>query len=96
VFRAALASNDRDLVAALTGYLAARLHVAPRTVIAADLPQRLVAAGIGDGLAARAARVLDTLTGARHGGRGAKSDVDDAVAVVEALEEAFVRGESER
>ena len=88
-FRAQTAAPGADLAGAFAAYLAARLDCASAAVIAPDLAQRLVTAGIPDALAARAAALLERLVAARYGGSPSSTDSAAAAATVEELENVF-------
>jgi hypothetical protein len=78
------AKVDRETTAVVE-YLAARLRTTDAAVIAPDLADRLVAAGIGESLARRAAEFVFAATAARYGASaGGRENVDDLVDRLEA------------
>ena len=85
--RSRAAATDRDLADAFSAYLAARLRCSIAEVIAPELPQRLVDAGVPEGLADRTATRLDDLVAVRYG--GAAVDGSPLGELVDALEIAF-------
>ena len=91
---ARLAADAADPTQLMTDALAAHLGVAPAAVIGPKLAARLQAAGVDVELAARAARCVEALVGARFGG-GASARVErqEVAAVLEALDDVFAPAE---
>ncbi|MCE9634653.1 MAG: BatD family protein [Planctomycetes bacterium] len=88
-FRAALASGGEPS-ALFAEFLAAHLRCAPAAVVSTDLAARLVAAGASAELAARAARRLDALIGARYSGAAPDpAAADEALCVANEIQTAL-------
>ncbi len=88
-FRSRTARPGGDVANALTEFLAAQLGCAPAAVIAPDLLDRLVAAGVPESVAARAAAMVERLVATRYGGGAGPSDAAEARALVVELDAAF-------
>jgi hypothetical protein len=73
-FRTRSGDPDADLATAFAEYLSVRLRCPQAAVIAPDLAERLVAAGVPADLASRAATLLEGLVAARYGGGASAAD----------------------
>ncbi len=90
VFCGNIARDEADPAMAFAEFLAARLGCPAAAVIAPDLPQRLLAAGVPTALAERATLALRRWVAARYGAADAEQEDRDALAALAAeLDPAF-------
>ncbi|MEE8107184.1 MAG: hypothetical protein V3T86_16740 [Planctomycetota bacterium] len=86
-FRAQASQPGADLAKLLTEYLGARLGCPAASVISPDLAQRMRAVGVSADVAARTARLIESLVAARYGGSSPdEAAFREANSLVDALE----------
>jgi hypothetical protein len=90
-----LEAPGADPTRALTEALAEHLGVAPAAVVGPGLAARLVAAGVETDLAARTARTVEALVGARFGGAAEGPTRPDVADLLTSLDAALRRAEGE-
>ncbi len=83
-FRTEITRDGADPAAAFADFLAARLGCPAAAVIAPDLTQRLLTAGVPSALAGRAALALHRAVAVRYGAAGARQEDRDALAALAA------------
>jgi len=86
-FHTQAAATGADLERIFTEYLGVRLGCPAAAVISPDLEQRMKAAGIAPDIAARTARLIESLVAARYGGTATdEASFREAGLLVDALE----------
>lgn len=88
-FRAHESAGDAELANAFAELLAGALGCSTAAVIGGDLRARLAAAGVPDGIAQRAAELLDALVAARFGGHAPADARARLAAIATELERHF-------